>query len=71
MFGSPTRQCAPDSADSTLQPALLMTGLGLLGAVLERARQRRALQSLPDHMLQDIGLTRRDVEAECRRYFRR
>jgi uncharacterized protein YjiS (DUF1127 family) len=30
----------------------------------ERARQRRHLQSLSDHMLRDLGLTRADVLAE-------
>jgi uncharacterized protein YjiS (DUF1127 family) len=35
----------------------------------ERARQRRQLQSLSDHMLKDIGLTRADVLAESTRPF--
>ncbi|HEY4164364.1 MAG TPA: DUF1127 domain-containing protein [Dongiaceae bacterium] len=30
----------------------------------ERAKQRRALASLTDHALRDIGLTRVDIEAE-------
>ena len=35
----------------------------------ERARQRRHLQGLSDHMLRDIGLTRADVHAECSKPF--
>jgi uncharacterized protein YjiS (DUF1127 family) len=37
---------------------------GVLGW-LERARQRRHLSELSDHMLKDIGLSRADVEAEA------
>jgi uncharacterized protein YjiS (DUF1127 family) len=35
----------------------------------ERARQRRQLQSLSDHMLHDIGLGRGDVAAETSKPF--
>ncbi|HSA79397.1 MAG TPA: DUF1127 domain-containing protein [Geminicoccaceae bacterium] len=35
----------------------------------ERARQRRHLQELSDHMLRDIGLTRTDVLAEAYKPF--
>ena len=35
----------------------------------ERARQRRALESLSDHMLRDIGLSRADVMAEATKRF--
>jgi uncharacterized protein YjiS (DUF1127 family) len=38
-------------------------------AWLERARQRRQLQQLGDHMLKDIGLSRADVEAETSKPF--
>ena len=34
-----------------------------------RARERRALESLSDHMLRDIGLTRADVLAEATKRF--
>jgi uncharacterized protein YjiS (DUF1127 family) len=34
-----------------------------------RARQRHELQSLNDHMLRDIGLTRADVMAEVTKPF--
>lgn len=33
----------------------------------DRARQRRHLAKLDDRMLRDIGLTRLDVAAECRK----
>lgn len=36
----------------------------------ERYRQRRDLQALDDHLLKDVGLSRGDVERECRRLFR-
>src|SRR5690606_33370408 len=36
-------------------------------AAVERSRQRRALQHLDDRLLRDIGLTRRDVQAEIER----
>ena len=41
---------------------------GLL-AVEERYRQRRALLSLDDRLLKDIGLSRADVEQECGKPF--
>jgi uncharacterized protein YjiS (DUF1127 family) len=68
MVGNPTHECARDSARPQARNPLV-TGLRRLAAALERGRQRRALKSLPDHMLHDLGLTRRDVEAECRRSF--
>ena len=38
-------------------------------AWVERARQRRHLGELSDHMLKDIGLSRADVEAEVAKPF--
>jgi uncharacterized protein YjiS (DUF1127 family) len=35
----------------------------------ERTRQRRQLQSLPDHMLNDIGVSRADIFRECGKPF--
>ena len=35
----------------------------------ERARQRRELETLNDHMLRDIGLSRGDVMAEATKPF--
>jgi uncharacterized protein YjiS (DUF1127 family) len=36
---------------------------------LERARQRRQLGGLTEHMLKDIGLSRSDVESEIAKPF--
>ena len=35
----------------------------------ERARQRRQLAALPDHLLHDLGLSRADVARETRKPF--
>ncbi|WP_449227290.1 DUF1127 domain-containing protein [Azospirillum argentinense] len=35
----------------------------------ERRRQRRALEALPDHLLQDIGLSRADAATEADKPF--
>jgi uncharacterized protein YjiS (DUF1127 family) len=44
-------------------------GFGQVSVWLERARQRRQLQQLGDHMLKDIGLSRADVELETSKPF--
>jgi uncharacterized protein YjiS (DUF1127 family) len=41
----------------------------LLLAWQERARQRHHLESLSDHMLRDIGLSRADIMAETTKRF--
>jgi uncharacterized protein YjiS (DUF1127 family) len=41
----------------------------LVLAWFERARQRRQLGRLSDHMLQDIGVSRADVESEVSKRF--
>jgi len=38
----------------------------LISRWLERRAERRSLQSLDDHMLKDIGISRGDVERELR-----
>jgi len=53
-------------------PALAARLRGLAGRIRtwrERARQRRHLAGLNDHMLRDIGLTRGDVMAESSKPF--
>ncbi len=35
----------------------------------ERRRQRRALESLPDHLLSDIGISRADADYEAEKPF--
>jgi len=47
----------------------LRRAVDLLLTWRERARQRRQLRSLNDHMLRDLGLTRADVMAESSKPF--
>ena len=44
---------------------------GAMGVVIwqERARERRRLASLDDHMLRDIGLSQADIHVEIRKPF--
>ena len=35
-----------------------------------RARERRSLYRLDDHLLKDLGLTRADIEREASKHFR-
>ena len=48
---------------------LLQKGALTLLTWLDRARQRRHLLTLSDHMLRDIGLSRADVESEAGKPF--
>jgi uncharacterized protein YjiS (DUF1127 family) len=47
-----------------IRPARLKSWLYLCG---QRSRQRRALATLSDHQLRDVGLTREEVLLEIRR----
>ncbi len=58
---------APSWTDSLL--AGLRHGFGLLREWHERLEVRAALDELPDRTLQDLGLTRGDVEIESARPF--
>jgi uncharacterized protein YjiS (DUF1127 family) len=49
--------------------AWLARALEMIQTWQERARQRRQLQGLGDHMLKDLGLHRADVEAEVSKPF--
>ena len=49
--------------------ARLTEAFDLLLTWYERARQRRELQGLSDHMLHDMGIGRADVEAEAAKPF--
>jgi uncharacterized protein YjiS (DUF1127 family) len=51
-----------------LRPRLL-GALVTLEAWLDRHDERRALLELDDHMLDDIGLSRADVEREAKKPF--
>ncbi|MBT5898065.1 MAG: DUF1127 domain-containing protein [Rhodospirillaceae bacterium] len=43
--------------------------LALVVVWRNRARQRRRLAALDDHLLDDLGLSRADVAAECAKPF--
>jgi uncharacterized protein YjiS (DUF1127 family) len=47
------------------------TAILWLDRVIERRNQRLTLAELTDEQLEDIGLTRDDVERECRPFWRR
>jgi uncharacterized protein YjiS (DUF1127 family) len=47
----------------------LLAGLERVEAWVERHRQRRALLSLDDHVLKDVGFTRADAEGEAAKWF--
>jgi uncharacterized protein YjiS (DUF1127 family) len=63
--------------ETARQPVLSRCWLAARAVILridraiERRNQRLALVELTDEQLDDIGLTRRDVERECRPFWRR
>jgi uncharacterized protein YjiS (DUF1127 family) len=71
--------CGTLTAPAAIRPAgqsaafrwrdILAQFVELALAWLERARQRRQLQTLNDHMLKDLGLSRADVEGEVSKPF--
>ncbi len=50
-------------------PGTVQRAVDLLLIWQQRSRDRQQLQSLSDHMLRDIGLTRADVFAEASKPF--
>ncbi|MBV6634118.1 MAG: DUF1127 domain-containing protein [Alphaproteobacteria bacterium] len=60
-------------ASSPTHPLDLATRLepvfALIAVWQTRAKQRRDLMALPDHMLQDIGVTRADAHREASKPF--
>ncbi|MCP5368677.1 MAG: DUF1127 domain-containing protein [Hyphomicrobiales bacterium] len=60
---------APASAPRVPWTLRLARALDLVLDWHERARQRRHLAGLPDHMLHDLGLSRADVARETRKPF--
>ena len=62
------QRAAPAGHTGSAQELLQRAGQTLF-TWLERARQRRHLRMLSDHMLRDIGLSRGDVWAECEKPF--
>jgi uncharacterized protein YjiS (DUF1127 family) len=62
----------PPQTCSTWRPARThrrLAAFSLLATWIERARQRRALATLDDRMLRDIGVTRVEAARECERPF--
>jgi uncharacterized protein YjiS (DUF1127 family) len=57
----------PKDRRESLPP--LLEGLALIARWIERARQRRALGELDDHMLRDIGITRVEATREADKPF--
>lgn len=58
--------------DSSQRPTMLNSlsrAFELIGTWRERARSRRALLNLNDHLLRDIGITRLDVTIESAKSF--
>ena len=62
-------QAVPCAATPVTMPGRLDRLVQRLLLWHERARQRRHLQDLSDHMLRDIGLSRADVLAEAYKPF--
>jgi uncharacterized protein YjiS (DUF1127 family) len=72
MLSQTTRTSHATLAGLTARPWLAERVGGIFDLLLtwhERARQRRHLRSLDDHMLRDIGLSRADVEGEAEKPF--
>lgn len=62
-----TRNAAPRRRAPAAMIATLLADR--LSTWLRRARERRDLSTLDDHMLKDIGVTRADVEFEAQKHF--
>jgi uncharacterized protein YjiS (DUF1127 family) len=69
----PTYQLIPPRAYTTWHPGNrihpLAAAFVLIKRWIERTRQRRALGSLDDAMLRDIGVTRVEAARECEKPF--
>ncbi|MCE8034229.1 DUF1127 domain-containing protein [Billgrantia tianxiuensis] len=49
--------------------SLLGTGLARVRHLMQLRRERSQLQTLPDELLRDVGLTREQAQRESRRHF--
>ena len=69
------RVLLPEFSSPSKAPGLALTAAWLRWSVktlllwYERARQRRALRALDDHLLSDIGRSREEADREARRPF--
>ncbi len=50
-------------------PSLVLDTVRLVETWIERAHQRRALRSLPEHLMRDMALSQADIEAEADKPF--
>jgi len=65
-----TKRVAPSLRRPLPSPAQMLVYLGDLLTVWEnRARERRYLAEMPDRMLRDLGLSRRDARRESEKPF--
>ncbi|MGK9170649.1 DUF1127 domain-containing protein [Inquilinus limosus] len=69
-FGAPAIPSGTVRAPALWGPRLALLRLARrIGAMRERARQRRVLEALDDHQLRDLGLSRAEALREAWRPF--
>jgi uncharacterized protein YjiS (DUF1127 family) len=68
---APPRTYAPwhPNQRRELWPFVTFAAVSRIALWIERARQRRMLSELDDHMLRDIGITRVEAACECEKPF--
>lgn len=52
-----------------MHAAWLVTAFDRMLTWIKRAQQRAQLASIEPHVLHDLGLSRADLDAECRKHF--
>ena len=52
-----------------MHAAWLVTAFDRIWTWIKRAQQRAQLASIEPHVLHDLGLSRADLDAECRKHF--
>lgn len=68
-FGSLTHPSVQPRIDAGWPGEMIVSGLTIAQSWIQHRRQRRALASLDDRMLRDIGLTRFDAAKEINKPF--
>jgi uncharacterized protein YjiS (DUF1127 family) len=66
-----TQRVCSQPIDTSVQrpgPERVWSIVGFWRRMLERSRQRQDLLTLDDHLLADIGLSRREAEREARKW---